>query len=68
MVKMSQEYVEVTSSSEPELEEFLAWDEELEQEFENIRSADMARVRDERFRQSAIDEYLQRLDGHERAR
>ena len=65
---MSQEYVEVTSSSEPELEELLARDEELEQEFENIRSSDMARTREGGIRQSAIDEYMQRPDGHERSR
>ena len=51
---MSQEFVEVTSSSEPELE-LLARDEELEQEFENIRSANMARAREGGFRQSEID-------------
>ena len=65
---MSQEHVEVTSSSEPEMEELLARDEELEQEMETIRSVDMARMRDGELRQSAIDEYLQRPDGHERAR
>lgn len=65
---MSQEYVEVTSSSEPEFEELLAMDEELEQDFQNILSFDMARTREGGIRQSAVDEYLQRPDGYERAK
>ena len=66
--RMFQEYVEVSSSSEPEIEELLKRDEELERELEEIRSAGMARTREGGFRQSEIDEYLQRPDGHERAR
>ena len=58
----------MTSSSEPEIEELLKRDEELERELEEIRSAGMARMGEGGFRQSEIDEYLQRPDRHERAR
>lgn len=69
---MSEEFVDVSSSSEPEIEELLERDIELEQQFQQIVGLVMGKSREgvkksrELVRQSSIDEYLERPDGHER--
>lgn len=71
---MSEEFVDVTSGSEPEVEELLERDPELEQQIQEIISSGMRPSTEvlkksrELVRQSSIDEYLERPDGYERAK
>lgn len=65
---MSEEHVEVSSSSEPEIEELLERDKELEQDLQKILGSGMARPRVGGIQQTAIEDYLQRPDGHKRAK
>ena len=63
---MSEGFIEVTSESERE--EMIEEDEELEQILREISSAEAPRAKGGAVKQTAIDEYLKRPDGHERAK